>query len=164
MPRIERPHPEQLDGEPKCWCCPSPMSGHRMLIVGNFAYVYGGLCQRKPNNTNTQLSSSVWRFSLINNSWKQIPLEQEAHNITPVSYSWIATRKWGVLTFGGTGYPFGTYNGDRLCQFIFSGVEDDQKFRLIRFEYDGECPPACYGGVLVADEENDRKNSCIFFE
>ena len=40
MPRIERPHGDDLHGEPTgCECCPPPMSGHRMVIVGNHAYV-----------------------------------------------------------------------------------------------------------------------------
>lgn len=85
MPRIERPHPEQLEGEPRCGCCPPPMSGHRMLIIGEFAYIYGGLCPVL--GQDPQLSTDVWRLNLLDNTWKNIPLEQEAHNVTPVSYS-----------------------------------------------------------------------------
>ncbi|KAE9550118.1 hypothetical protein FO519_006655, partial [Halicephalobus sp. NKZ332] len=157
VPRIERPHPDQLEGEPRCSCCPPPMSGHRMLIIGEFAYVYGGLCPVL--GQDPQLSTDVWRLNLLDNTWKNIPLEQEAHNVTPVSYSWIATRKWGILTFGGTGYPFSNFNGDRLCQLNFvTNSDGEQRFRLSCFEYSGDKPPGCYGVVLVPDEEND----CVY--
>lgn len=71
----------------------------------------------------------------------------------------IATRKWGILTFGGTGYPFSNFNGDRLCQLnVVTNSDGEQRFRLSCFEYSGDKPPGCYGVVLVPDEEND----CVY--
>uniref|UniRef100_A0A914PGB3 Uncharacterized protein n=1 Tax=Panagrolaimus davidi TaxID=227884 RepID=A0A914PGB3_9BILA len=86
MPKIERSHPDNLMGEPKCDCCPPAMSGHRLAIVGNYAYVYGGLCEKRDED-GFHISTDLWRLRLIDNTWKRIPLKDEAFYFAPVSYA-----------------------------------------------------------------------------
>jgi hypothetical protein len=158
MPKIERSHPDNLMGEPKCDCCPPAMSGHRLAIVGNYAYVYGGLCEKRDED-GFHISTDLWRLRLIDNTWKRIPLKDEAFYFAPVSYAWIATKKWGLLTFGGTGFPFGVTINDKLCRLYIKNTKDGCEYNVVPLQSYGSSPLATYGGALIADEEHD----CIYY-
>ena len=126
---------------------------------------YGGLCERR-DNAEFNTSTDLWRLCLVDNTWKRIPLKEEVYYFSPVSYackliirsceslilrltfSGIATQKWGLLTFGGTGYPFGQTISEKLCHLTIKNVNNGIEYNIAPFISFGQGPPASYGGGL----------------
>lgn len=64
-----------------------------------------------------------------------------------------------MLTFGGTGYPFGITVGDKLCHLSIKQSHTGLSYSISPLASFGEGPPRSYGGALVADEDHD----CVYY-
>lgn len=71
-----------------------------------------------------------------------------------VAFSGIATKKWGLLTFGGTGFPFGVTINDKLCRLSIKNTKDGCEYNVVPLQAYGSSPLATYGllnALLITD-------------
>lgn len=86
---------------PKCAQRPRPRSGHRIVSHGRFIYSFGGFNPNGPENRG--MYPEAWQFCTKTKKWTVLsrsgPYESASHSMAFINQC--------VVTWGGTGYPWG---------------------------------------------------------
>ena len=95
---------------------PKARSGHRCVTDGVFLYSFGGF---NPNNTYNKLfNRNIWCFHLSSKRWYNVFTDSYAFGPAPtcVASSVMVLQKGWFIVFGGSGYPFGMKNSNKVFE------------------------------------------------
>ncbi|XP_032827478.1 kelch domain-containing protein 10 isoform X1 [Petromyzon marinus] len=110
-PSLHVPNRFLYQGEPE----PPARSGHRCIADSANLYVFGGYNpdfdeSGGPGNAEYPLFRELWRYHLATGTWHRVPTD----GYTPKELASMSVVLHGssLLTFGGTGVPFGESSGN----------------------------------------------------
>ncbi|KAH9504778.1 Kelch domain-containing protein 10 [Bulinus truncatus] len=108
---INDPHRDEVDFEPKCTCCPTGRSGHRIIVTDDSLFSLGGFnpalegsIAQEPSRGHP-LFKELWKFNLSTRKWQ---LVDDFYSVPPTiaSHTIAKVGRW-LFLFGGTSIPFG---------------------------------------------------------
>ncbi|CAL1526257.1 unnamed protein product [Lymnaea stagnalis] len=146
-------HKDDIDFEPKCTCCPTGRSGHRIIVtedslyaLGGFNPVFGGYTA-PVNVRGHPLFKELWRFNLSTRKWQ---LLDDFHSVPPTiaSHTIAKVGRW-LFLFGGTSIPFGETPSSALYRYDLTAP--------CHAENSGQCD--CDAHALRGDEVATIRNS-----
>lgn len=100
---------------------PAPRSGHRCVADDKNLYVFGGY---SPFHSKL-IFCELWRFNLASLTWTLVQTTGPAP--TEVCSSCMLLDNGYIITYGGSGVPFGVCNSDKLHVFII----DESRWVLV---------------------------------
>ncbi|KAK0040954.1 kelch domain-containing protein 10 [Biomphalaria pfeifferi] len=154
------PLKNDIDFEPKCTCCPTGRSGHRIIVADDSLYSLGGY---NPNyehfvSHNQLLNHSIfkelWKINLSTKKWQLI---DDFNSVPPTvaSHTIAKVGRW-LFLFGGTSIPFGETPTSALYRYDLNNqINDDHnslKERSNRWHLipvTGDVPEERYGHTMT---------------
>ena len=128
---------------------PVARSGHRCVTDGVFLYSFGGF---NPNTVSKLFYKKIWCFHLSTRRWYNVWTESYGFGSVPtcVASSVMILHKGRFIVFGGSGYPFGTHNSDKM----FQCDPKEQRWMVLNVTTEVGKPTPGYGqGVVIGQEE-----------
>ncbi len=134
-----------LQEEKYCKDIPEPRSGHRCCATLNHLIVYGGY-----RDLGHEVFSDVICYNMISKKWTRIP---NSGNVRLESASCSMLLHHGnLIIFGGSGYPFGFTNSNKLSSFSLG----EQKWRELDDGESVNAPFAKYGQSMALSAKGHK--------
>ena len=140
---------------------PKPRSGHRIVVDEDYIYVFGGF-NSSITSSNVQadvfeltkpLFKELWRFSKLTRTWQNLPCTGDVPNAL-VSAGLIMLNRNYLLTFGGSGFPFGSNNSNDVHICDLRTLEWTEVMCDVGDDFEPENPLPGYGQAVVLDRDN----------
>ncbi|XP_015909567.2 kelch domain-containing protein 10 [Parasteatoda tepidariorum] len=125
--------------------CPSPRSGHRIVVTGGNVYSFGGYNPISVDDAVEHiLFKELWVFNIVSKTWKHLKTSGNApEELASHCAAFIDNH---LLIFGGTAYPFGakSSNDAHICNL--------KTLQWSKLETTGTPPKKQYGQAMAIFE------------
>lgn len=162
-----------------CDLFPLPRSGHRMVDSEHYIYLFGGYnphvssSDRIPDNEiwsySKPLFRELWRYSKLTRTWNYLSTTGPAPKEL-ASHSALLLDDDHLLVYGGSGFPFGMVNSNKMyicdlkqlhwSQILYENDELQENINNNNQQPNYEIPIKAFGQALVYDEVNDLIYCC----
>ena len=137
--------------------CPSPRSGHRCVSDSGSLYVYGGYSPLH----EAKLFHELWKFNYATKTWSQVVTSGNFPG--EVASSCVVLDRGNLIVFGGSGYPFGYFNSNKL---FVCNLKEKQWVQIewintinanseVESELEGSVPLPGYGQSVVLSPDRE---------
>uniref|UniRef100_A0A915HKH7 Kelch domain-containing protein 10 n=1 Tax=Romanomermis culicivorax TaxID=13658 RepID=A0A915HKH7_ROMCU len=131
---------------------PFPRSGHRLLATDDKIYLVGGYNPQVSGGGSGSILREIFCFNITTSKWEKLKPHQNNLPDELASHCSELYKNY-ILIYGGSGYPFGQRNSNKLYCFNLK----TNRFRLVNVEHglhDPDVPEPGYGQATVLDGHN----------